>query len=101
MKSLVLIAKTLVLSLLFAGVAWAQQTVNINTAEADEIAQTLTNVGPAKAQAIVDYRDANGAFRSLEQLAMVKGIGLVTIEKNRDRIVLAGGDKAPGKVAAR
>lgn len=101
MKSLVLIAKTLVLSLLFAGVAWAQQTVNINTAEADEIAQTLTNIGPAKAQAIVDYRDTNGAFRSLEQLAMVKGIGLVTIEKNRDRIVLTGGDKAPGKVAAR
>lgn len=101
MKSLVLIAKTLVLSLLFAGVAWAQQTVNINTAEADEIAQALTNIGPAKAQAIVDYRDTNGAFRSLEQLAMVKGIGLVTIEKNRDRIVLTGGDKAPGKVAAR
>lgn len=101
MKSLVLIAKTLVLSLLFAGVAWAQQTVNINTAEVDEIAQTLTNIGPAKAQAIVDYRDTNGAFRSLEQLAMVKGIGLVTIEKNRDRIVLTGGDKAPGKVAAR
>lgn len=101
MKSLVLIAKALILSMLLAGVAWAQQTVNINTAEADEIAQTLTNIGPAKAQAIVDYREANGAFRSLEQLAMVKGIGLVTIEKNRDRIVLAGDGQAQGKVAAR
>lgn len=101
MKSMLLIAKTLVLSLLFAGAAWAQDTVNINTAEVDEIAQVLTNIGPAKAQAIVDYRDANGTFRSVEQLAMVKGIGLVTIEKNRDRIVLSGTGKAPGKVAAR
>ncbi|QOW20257.1 ComEA family DNA-binding protein [Lysobacter ciconiae] len=101
MKSLLMIAKTLMLSLLLTGIAWAQETVNINTAEAAEIAQALTNIGPAKAQAIVEYREANGAFRSVEQLAMVKGIGLVTIEKNRDRIVLAASGKAAGKVAQR
>ena len=34
------------------------------------------------------YRKANGAFRGADQLASVKGIGLATIEKNRDRIVV-------------
>ena len=54
--------------------------------------------GPAKAQAIVEYRRENGAFKSIEQLAMVKGIGLKTVEKNRDRIVVAGG-AAPAPAA--
>ena len=48
---------------------------------------------------IVDYRKANGAFRSPEQLASVKGIGLSTIERNRDRIVVGGGAAAPAKGA--
>src|SRR3546814_5120802 len=83
MKSLVLVAKSLLLSLLVAGSAFAADKVNINTADAATIDDVLLNVGPAMAQAIVDYRKANGAFRSAEQLAMVKGIGLQTIENNR------------------
>ena len=64
----------------------------------------LVNIGPSKAEAIVAYRKANGAFKSAEQLATVKGVGLKTVEKNRDRIVVAGGAapkaaKAPAKVA--
>ncbi len=48
------------------------------------------------------YRKANGAFRSADQLASVKGIGLSTIEKNRDRIVVSGGAApAPARTAAR
>lgn len=90
MKSLVVIAQSLLLSLLIAGSAFAADKVNINTADAATIDDVLLNVGPAKAKAIVDYRKANGAFRSAEQLAMVKGIGLKTIEKNRDRIVVGG-----------
>ncbi len=95
---------TLVLSLALAGAAIAGETVNINTADAATIDRVLVNVGPAKAQAIVDYRKANGAFRSAEQLAMVKGIGLKTVEKNRDRIALGGARPAPkagAKVAAK
>ena len=53
---------------------------------------------PAKAQAIVEYRKANGAFKSAEELAMVKGIGLKTVEKNRDRIEV-GRSAAPAKQA--
>lgn len=101
MKSFALTAKSLVLSLLLAGSAlsasaFAADKVNINTADAATIDRVLLNIGPSKAEAIVAYRKANGAFRSVEQLALVKGVGLKTIEKNRDRIVVAGG-AAPRK----
>jgi len=96
MKSLSVVARSLLLSLLFAGSAFAADKVNINTADAATLDEVLVNVGPSKAKAIVDYREANGAFRSAEQLAMVKGIGLSTIEKNRDRIVV-GGAASKGK----
>ena len=99
MKSLATLLSSLVLSLALAGAAIAGETVNINTADAATIDRVLVNVGPAKAQAIVDYRKANGAFRSAEQLAMVKGIGLKTVEKNRDRIALGAARAAP-KAAA-
>ena len=79
---------TLLLLAGLAGPAFASEKVNINTADAATIDRVLLNIGPAKAEAIVAHRKANGAFRSLEQLALVKGIGLKTVEKNRDRIVL-------------
>ena len=85
----------LLLALAFAGNAFAADKVNLNTADAATIDRVLLNVGPAKAQAIVDYRKQHGAFRSAEELAMVKGIGLKTVEKNRDRIVVA-----PARAAA-
>ena len=99
MKFLTTLFSSLLLSLALAGAAIAGETVNINTADAATIDRVLVNVGPAKAQAIVDYRKANGAFKSAEQLAMVKGIGLKTVEKNRDRIALGAARPAP-KAAA-
>ena len=95
MNTLKTLFSSLILSLALVGAAIAGETVNINTADAATIDRVLVNVGPAKAQAIVDYRKANGAFRSAEQLAMVKGIGLKTVEKNRDRIIVA-----PARAAA-
>ncbi|HJW46159.1 MAG TPA: ComEA family DNA-binding protein [Lysobacter sp.] len=94
MNKFATLLQTLVLSLLLAGSAFAAEKVNINTADAATIDRVLLNIGPSKAEAIVAYRKANGAFKSAEQLAMVKGIGLKTIEKNRDRIVV-GGAAAP------
>lgn len=88
---------TLLLALLFAGNALASEKVNINTADAATLEKVLTNVGTAKAEAIVEYRRANGPFRSVEQLAQVSGIGLKTVEKNRDRIVVGA---APARSAA-
>ena len=95
MKFLTTLFSSLLLSLALAGAAIAGESVNINTADAATIDRVLLNVGPAKAQAIVDYRKANGAFRSAEQLALVKGIGLKTVEKNRDRIALGGARPLP------
>ena len=98
MKTFAIILKSFALSLLLAGSALAADKVNINTADAAAIDAALVNIGPAKAQAIVEYRKANGAFKSAEELAMVKGIGLKTVEMNRDRIVV-GRSAAPAKPA--
>lgn len=62
--------------------------VNINTAPAEHIAEVLNGVGLKKAQAIVDWREQNGKFNSVEQLVEVKGIGESLLVKNRDRITL-------------
>ena len=62
--------------------------VDINSADAATLAQTLKGVGPAKAEAIVAFREANGPFRSVEELTEVKGIGEKLLEQNRDRITV-------------
>ena len=90
MKPISTLLSSLLLMFALVGGAIAGETVNINTADAATLDRVLLNIGPAKAQAIVDYRRANGAFRSPEQLAMVKGVGLKTVERNRDRIVVGG-----------
>lgn len=63
-------------------------SVNINTASAEQMATVLNGVGLKKAQAIVEYREKNGAFTQIEQLEEVKGIGASLIERNRDRLKL-------------
>jgi competence protein ComEA len=77
------------------------EPVNINTADATALAKALNGVGPAKAKAIVSYRDKNGPFKSVDQLAMVEGISQKLIDKNRADIKL-GADKAaaPGATPA-
>ncbi len=62
--------------------------VNINTANIDELSAGLSGVGKIKAQAIITYREENGAFDAVDSLTNVKGIGPATLEKNRDRIQL-------------
>lgn len=66
----------------------AMVSVNVNEASAAEMSEVLQGVGEAKAQAIVDYREENGAFGAVEDLAQVKGIGPSTIKKNEARIAL-------------
>jgi len=96
MNHIVHAARSLSLGLLLAAgllaagapAARAGEHVDINTATAAEIDAALVNVGRTKAEAIVAYRKAHGRFESAEQLALVKGIGLSTVEKNRERISL-------------
>lgn len=54
--------------------------VNINTATQSEL-EAVRGLGPAKAKAIIQYRETNGAFRSLDDLDKVKGFGKASIEK--------------------
>jgi competence protein ComEA len=86
MKSFTLVLKSLFLSLILATAAFAAGKVDINRASASELAAALNGVGESKAQAIVDYRTQHGPFKSAEQLAQVRGIGLKTVEKNMERI---------------
>jgi competence protein ComEA len=65
----------------------ALATVNINTADAKELS-ALKGIGATKAQAIVDWRTANGSFKSIDELAQVKGVGKKTLESIKDEITI-------------
>ncbi len=86
MRTLKLFVGMLLLALSFW--SWAGQ-VNINTADASTLAAELNGVGAAKAQAIIDYRKIHGSFKSVNDLANVKGISTKTIEKNKENIILS------------
>lgn len=86
MRTLKLFVGMLLLALSFW--SWAGQ-VNINTADASTLAAELNGVGAAKAQAIIDYRKIHGSFKSVNDLANVKGISSKTIEKNKENIILS------------
>lgn len=66
----------------------ASGPVDINQADAQALSQALQGVGPAKAQAIVEYREQHGPFRSVHELTQVPGIGARTVEINLDVINL-------------
>jgi competence protein ComEA len=84
---------------LCTGIALA--TININTASKDELV-ALPGIGPAKAQAILDYRKSHGPFKSVEELKDVKGIGAKRFEKLKPELAVTGPTsvKAEGKGAA-
>ena len=63
-------------------------TVNINTASPEDLTRHLKGVGPVKAKAIVGYREQYGPFRTVSELADVKGIGPKTVERLRPLIRL-------------
>lgn len=65
-----------------------QGVVNINTANAQTLATQLKGIGLKKAEAIVAYRETFGAFKSVDELAAVKGIGEKTVGENKARIIL-------------
>ncbi|MBT8064941.1 MAG: hypothetical protein HKP16_08405 [Xanthomonadales bacterium] len=77
-----------ILGTILAAAAWAAQPVNVNTASAEEIAESLKGVGMSKARLIVAYREANGSFSHIDELVNVKGIGIRTVDMNREQILL-------------
>ncbi len=73
--------------LLLSTSAFAEK-ININTANADQIASAMSGIGDNKAKAIVEYRSSHGKFKTIDSLENVDGIGEKTIEKNKDNIML-------------
>ncbi len=73
--------------------SWALAQVNINTATAQEL-QTLNGIGPSKAAAIVEYRNANGPFKSPEDIKNVRGIGNGIYQKISSEITVGNGQAA-------
>ena len=63
-------------------------SVNINKANAEELAAALFNIGEKKAGAIVKYREEHGPFTSKDQLLKIKGIGVSIFKKNKALITL-------------
>ncbi len=61
------------------------QYININEASMQELTK-LSGIGPVVAQNIIDFREANGQFKSLEDIKNVPRIGQVTLEKIKDHI---------------
>lgn len=64
-------------------VAWGGP-VDLNTADAQTLARELKGIGPAKAEAIVAWREANGPFSSPDEIVLVRGIGERVLEDNRE-----------------
>jgi len=76
--------------------ATAFAAINLNTATKEELV-ALPGVGPAKAQAILDYRNSHGQFKSIEEVKDVKGIGAKRFEKLKPELTVA---PAPVKAAS-
>ena len=89
------------LLLAFAFALWsgaALAALNLNTATKEELI-ALPGIGPAKAQAILDYRNAHGSFKSVEELKDVKGIGAKRFEKLKGELTVAGTPAKPADLA--
>lgn len=95
---LLLVGVTLGASTLLA--AEASGVVNINTANSDQLS-LLPRVGPTVAQRIIDFRQENGRFRTLEDLMLVPGIGEKTFELIKPYITLEGQTSLEEKVRLR
>ncbi|MFA5983333.1 MAG: helix-hairpin-helix domain-containing protein [Methylococcaceae bacterium] len=69
--------------------------VNINTADAKTISDSLSGIGAKKAEAIVKYRQENGQFKTPEDLTKVSGIGDKTVQKNLNDILVSDAQPSP------
>jgi competence protein ComEA len=63
--------------------------VNLNTATQSEL-ESVKGLGPAKAKAIIKYRETNGGFKHVDDLNNVKGFGKATIDKLKSELTVGG-----------
>jgi competence protein ComEA len=83
---------------LTAGAVFAAGVVNLNQASTEQLA-LLPRVGPSIAQRIVEFRESNGAFKSVEDLLLVRGIGEATFELIRPHVTVEGATTLSEKVS--
>jgi len=76
------------LSIPAADIALTPQKINVNRAEA-WLLEALPGIGPTKSKAIIDYREKNGFFRSVDELGKVQGMSAVLLEKIRPFITVS------------
>ncbi len=74
------VAATLLAPIAIAG------PVDVNTADAKTLARELQGIGMSKAQAIISYREKNGPFKSVDDLAKVKGLGKKLVDQNKSNL---------------
>ena len=86
----VLLTLALVPGAAFAVVATPTEPLDINRAGVEQLAEQLPGIGLVKAQAIVDWRDTNGPFDSVDALLQVPGIGPKTLERLRPLVTVGG-----------
>ncbi len=75
------------------------QPINVNTASVAELT-SISGIGPSKARAIVEHRDANGSFASVEDLQSVRGIGDKLLERLRPQVTVGGVDQPEAQTKA-
>ncbi len=81
-----IIKKTLLAVCLLIPTLLFAEAVNINTADKETLMTSIKGVGETRADAIIAYREQNGDFKSVEDLAEVRGVGSSIIEKNMDNL---------------
>lgn len=62
--------------------------INLNTASEEELIENLDGIGPAMAKRIIEYRETNGGFSSIEELMNIKGIGEKRFEKLKNSVTV-------------
>ncbi len=72
--------------------------ININTADVGTLDLLLPGIGAVKAQAIIDYRELNGPFETIEEIMDVSGIGQVTFDGLKDLITVGDNEQSPPEV---
>jgi competence protein ComEA len=84
-----IVSVVVIVMLALSGATWAAEEgkININKAPAKELMK-LQGVGEAIAARIIEYRKANGPFKTPEDIMKVKGVGQKTFDENKARIVV-------------
>jgi competence protein ComEA len=75
------------------------QSVDLNTADVATLSRDLLGIGETRARAIVEHRRRHGPFRSVDELALVRGIGPKTVDRNRARMRVSGDAPPPARTA--